>query len=142
MKRGPQNVWRMRMKIKRDPRNVSDPRESHTRSSDYLKKPSMNQHDQQISATTPQRAQLTTQQISVTTELDFPQSGSENDDEAWLTELTGSKITTPTEVVAESDPQAKACLELCGAVSSTSEDSVWTRTRTASNTRPNNFRPC
>ena len=38
------------------------------------------------------------------------QSGSEDDDEAWLTELTGSKVTTSTGVVSESDPPAELCL--------------------------------
>ena len=57
--------------------NVSGPRESQTRSSDYLKKSSMNQHAQQISATS---------------ELDLPQSGSEDEDEAWPTEGTNERI--------------------------------------------------
>ena len=70
------------------------PRESQTRSTDYLKKPSMNQHAQQISATTSQRAQRSTQQISAPSRLDLPQSGSEDNDEAWLTELTGCKISS------------------------------------------------
>ena len=65
------------------------PRESRTRSADYLKKPSMKQHAQQISATTSQHAEQSTQQISATTELELPQSGSEDDDETWLTELKG-----------------------------------------------------
>ena len=56
-------------------------RESQTRSSDYLKKSSMNPHAQQISATTSQRAQQTTQQISATSGLDLPQSRSEDEDE-------------------------------------------------------------
>ena len=47
----------------------------------------MKQHAQQISATTSQHAQRSTQQISATTELDLPQSESKNDDETWLTEL-------------------------------------------------------
>ena len=68
------------------------PRESQTRSSDYLKKSSINQHAQQISATTSQRAQQTTQQISATSELDLPQSGSEDKDEAWPTEGTNEGI--------------------------------------------------
>ena len=71
-----------------------DPRESQTRSTDYLKKPSMNQHAQQISATTSQRAQQSTQQISAPSRLNLPQSGSENDDETWLTELTGREAVS------------------------------------------------
>ena len=65
------------------------PRECQTRSPDYLKKPSMNQHAQQISATTSQHAEQSTQQISATPELELPQSGSEDDDEAWLTDFKG-----------------------------------------------------
>ena len=74
------------------------PRESQTRSSDYLKKSSMNQHAQQISATTSQRAQRTTQQISATSELDLPQSGSEDEDEAWPTEGTNERIQAANEL--------------------------------------------
>ena len=70
------------------------PQESQTRSTDYLKKPSMNQHAQKISATTSQRAQQSTQKISVTSELDLPPSGSEDDDETWLTELIGSEAVS------------------------------------------------
>ena len=36
------------------------------------------------------------------TELDLPQSGSEDEDETWLTEFTGPKTTTSTEAVSES----------------------------------------
>ena len=68
------------------------PRESQTRSSGYLKKSSMNQHAQQISATTSQRAHQTTQQISATSELDLPQSRSEDEDEAWPTEGADERI--------------------------------------------------
>ena len=54
----------------------------------------MEQHAQQTSATTSQHAHQSTQQISATAELDLPQSGSEDDDEAWLTELIGSKTSS------------------------------------------------
>ena len=61
----------------------------------------MNQHAQQISATTSQRAQRSTQQISATTELDLPQTGSEDDDETWLIELIGSEATGPHEAAKQ-----------------------------------------
>ena len=52
-------------------------RECQTRFTEILKKSSMNQHAQIISAMSTQRAK----QISPTVELDLPQSGSEDDDE-------------------------------------------------------------
>ena len=54
----------------------------------------MNQHAQQMSQTTTARARSTTQQISSPTELDLPQSGYEDEDEAWLTELIGSEVAS------------------------------------------------
>ena len=62
------------------------PRECQTRSTALLKKPSMKQ---------------STQQISATAGLDLPQSGSEDDDETWLIGPTGCKTTTTTKVAAE-----------------------------------------
>ena len=41
--------------------------------------------------------------------LDLPQSGSEDDDETWLTGPNGCKTTTPTKVVAEATNAAEAC---------------------------------
>ena len=61
----------------------------------------MNQHTQQISPTTLQRAQRYTKQISAITELDLPQSGSEDDDETWFTELIGSEATGAHEAAKE-----------------------------------------
>ena len=90
---------------------MSDLCESQTRSPDYLKKPSMNQHAQQISATLPQRAQRTTQQISATSELDLPQSGSEDEDEMWLTELNGSEAGSTTKAAAEAYTQLEEYLK-------------------------------
>ena len=58
------------------------PRECQTRSYASGKKPSKHQQAQHLSATT-----TTTKTNS---ELDLPQSGSEDDDEAWLTESTES----------------------------------------------------
>ena len=52
----------------------------------------MNQHTQQIFATTSQRAQQITQQISATSELDLPQSRFQDEDEAWPTEKANEKI--------------------------------------------------
>ena len=43
-------------------------------------------------------------------EMDLPQSGSEDEDETWLTETTGSKTTTATEAVSESDPPVEVHL--------------------------------
>ena len=51
--------------------------------------------------------QRSTQQISATTE-DLPQSGSEDDDETWLTEPTGCKTTTSIKVTAEAINTAEA----------------------------------
>ena len=62
------------------------PRECQTRSTALLKKSSMKQ---------------TAQQISATSELDLPQPGSEDDDETWLTGPTGCKTTTSIKVAAE-----------------------------------------
>ena len=86
------------------------PRECQTRSNAILKKPSMNEHAQQISATTSQHVQRSTQQLSANPEMDLPQSGSEDEDETWLTEPTGSKVTTRTGVVLESDSPAEVHL--------------------------------
>ena len=61
----------------------------------------MKQHAQQISATTSQRAQRSTQQISATTELDLPQTGSEDDGETLLIELIGSEATGPHEAAKQ-----------------------------------------
>ena len=69
------------------------PRECQTRSSRLLKKTSMKQP---------------TQQISAKPELDLPQPGSGDDDETWLTEPTGCKTTNPTKVVAEATDAAEA----------------------------------
>ena len=63
----------------------------------------MNKHAQQISTTTSQRAQRSTQQISATTELEMPQTGSEDDDESWLTELKGGEAPSRA---------AEACTQL------------------------------
>ena len=69
----------------------------------------MNEHAQQISATTSQHVQRSTQQIPATAELDLPQFGSEDEDETRLTEPTGCKTTKPTKVVAEATRAAEAC---------------------------------
>ena len=82
------------------------PRECQTRSTATLKKPSMNKHTQQISATTSLCAQRSTQQLSATTEPDLPQFGSEDDDETWLTELIGSETTGPREAANQAYIQA------------------------------------
>ena len=68
------------------------PRESQTRSPDYLKKSSMNQRS--------------TQQTSAPSRLDLPQSGSEDDDETWLTELKGCEASSPA---AEAYNQLEGC---------------------------------
>ena len=65
----------------------------------------MNQHAQQISATTSQRAQQTTQQISATSGLDLPQSGSEDEDEAWPTEGANERIQAANETVFPQYPK-------------------------------------
>ena len=61
----------------------------------------MNEHTQQISATTSQRAQQLTQQISATSDLDLPQFGSEDDDETWLIELIGGEVKGPYEAAKQ-----------------------------------------
>ena len=65
----------------------------------------MNQHAQQISATTSQRAQQTTQQISATSKLDLPQSGSEDEDEAWPTEGANERIQAANQAVFPQYPK-------------------------------------
>ena len=70
------------------------PRECQTRSSNYLKKSSMDKP---------------TQQIPAITELDLPQSGSEDDDETWLTGSNRYNTTTPIKVAAEAINAAEAC---------------------------------
>ena len=71
------------------------PRECQTRSYAPLKKSST--------------IRQTNQHLSATAELDLPQSGSEDDDETWLTEPTGCKTTHPTKVAAEATNAAEAC---------------------------------
>ena len=71
------------------------PREYQTRSYAPLKKSSM--------------IQQTDQHLSATAELDFPQSGSKDDDETWLTEPTGCKTINPIKVAAEAINAAEAC---------------------------------
>ena len=68
----------------------------------------MKEHAQQTSATTAQHVQQSTQQITAPSELDLPQSGSEDDDETWLTEPTGRKTTTTIKVAAEATNYAEA----------------------------------
>ena len=67
------------------------PRECQTRSTELLKKPSMKQ---------------STQQTSAISELNLPQFGSEDADEAWLTELIGSEATGPREAAKQAYIQA------------------------------------
>ena len=72
----------------------------------------MNQHTQQISPTTLQRAQRYTKQISAITELDLPQSGSEDDDETWFNELIGSEATGAHEAAKEAYIQFEEYLKI------------------------------
>ena len=94
----------------------------------------MNQQAQQISATTSQRAQQTTQQISATSEPDLPhnQPGSEDEDETWLMEPTGSEAVSPINAAAEACNQLEEywktislfCQHLRTQFVAASEDSV------------------
>ena len=55
-----------------------------------------------------QHVQQSTQQTSAISELDLPQSGSEDDDETWLTEPNGCKTTSTIKVAAEVHSAAEA----------------------------------